>query len=191
MSSSNSSSSRNRIDSRLPQTAPQQRWQQAWRETEARLQSTTRAAAAHSVVSRNARVNKLDADLLDTELTDMLREPVSKAMSLLRPGFVDTYRKEVDTAIRALLFWLSVGSHRRATYGQALQNLTYAEPGYGRRLGWRIHMFGLVSIGGSYAWSQMTSRMSHNGWADAPRQSMRNRLWRLASWLERIARMAA
>ncbi|KAJ1811656.1 peroxisome assembly protein (Peroxin-2), partial [Coemansia sp. RSA 2599] len=174
----------------LPQTAPRQRWQQAWRETDARLRSTTRASL-HSVVSRNARVNKLDADLLDNELTDMLREPVSKAMSLLQPGLVDTYRLEVDTAIRALLFWLSVGSHRRATYGQALQNLTYAGPSRRRNLGWRIHAFGLVSIGGGYVWSRLTSRMSRSGWADAPRQSVRGRLWRLVSWLERLARIAA
>ncbi|KAJ2231134.1 peroxisome assembly protein (Peroxin-2) [Coemansia sp. RSA 485] len=175
----------------LPQTAPEQRWQQAWRETDTRLRSTTRAAAATApVVSRSARVNKLDADLLDTELSDMLREPVTKALSLLKPGLIDTYRLEVDTLIRALLFWLSVGSHRRATYGQALQNLTYKTSNNGR-LGWRIHLFGIVSIGGGYLWTQITKRMSYDGWADAPRKSLRNRLWRLASWMERMSRLAA
>ncbi|KAJ1901152.1 peroxisome assembly protein (Peroxin-2) [Kickxella alabastrina] len=172
----------------LPQEVPQQPWRQSWLEADARLRSSASAVVTHTVVSRNARVNKLDADLLDDELADMLREPVSKAMSLLRPGLVETYRLEVDTAIRALLFWLSVGSHRRATYGQALQNLTYAGA---KKLSWRIHAFGLASIGGGYAWARAMQHMSRCGWANAPWQSLRNRIWRMAGWLERAAKVAA
>ncbi|KAJ1722872.1 peroxisome assembly protein (Peroxin-2) [Coemansia erecta] len=179
----------------LPQTDPQQPWQQTWRSTEARLRARP-PEALPPVVSRHARVNKLDADLLDAELTDMLREPLAKATSLLRPGLVDTYRLEVDTAIRALLFLLSVGSHRRATYGQALQNLTYRGPAsvgkqqqQQRGLGWRLHVLGLVSIGGGYAWGRMAQWMSFEGWANAG--GARQRAWRVVRWLERVARVAS
>ncbi|KAJ2723871.1 peroxisome assembly protein (Peroxin-2) [Coemansia sp. Benny D115] len=173
----------------LPQETPQQPWRQSWLETEEQLRRTTAGLARTAVVSRNARVNKLDADLLDAELTTMLREPVTRAFSLLKPGLTDTYRAELDAAILAVLFWLSVGSaKRRATYGQALQNLRYAETGRG---GWRVHVLGAVSIGGGYLWARSVSAMSASGWADAPRQSMRNRLWRLARWLERLAKVAA
>ncbi|KAJ2779210.1 peroxisome assembly protein (Peroxin-2) [Coemansia interrupta] len=175
--------------SMLPQTDPQQPWQQAWLGTEARLQARS-PVALPPVVSRNARVNKLDADLLDVELTDMLREPLVKATSLLQPGIIDTYRLEVDTMIRALLFVLSVGSHRRATYGQALQNLTYRGPGLqSRGLGWRLHVLGLVSIGGGYAWGRMAQWMSFAGWADAG--GVRRRVWRVVRGLERLARLAS
>ncbi|KAJ2383972.1 peroxisome assembly protein (Peroxin-2) [Coemansia sp. RSA 2603] len=168
----------------LPQDDPQQPWQQTWRSTEARLLTRVPEAVA-PVVSRHGRVNKLDADILDSELTDMLREPLAKATSLLHPGFIDSHRLEVDAAIRALLFVLSVGSHRRATYGQALQNLTYR--GGGR---WRLHVLGLLTIGGGYVWGRVAQYMSFNGWADA-RTGVRRHLWRAMRWLERAARVAS
>ncbi|KAJ2162612.1 peroxisome assembly protein (Peroxin-2) [Coemansia sp. RSA 552] len=152
-------------------------------------QARQRAGAGGPVVvPRSGRVNKLDADLLDAELADMIREPVAGALSLVRPGLVDTYRLEIDTGIRALLFWLSVGAARRATYGQGLQNLRYARSGRG--FGTRIHLFGLLSIGGGYAWERLVSAMSARGWADAPRSSVRARLWWLVQRLERAFAMA-
>ncbi|KAI8324679.1 hypothetical protein GQ54DRAFT_243324, partial [Martensiomyces pterosporus] len=134
------------------------------------------------------RVGKLDADMLDDELTDMLREPVASAMSLLRPGLVDRYKLEIDTGIKAILFWLSVGSHRRATYGQNLQNLTY-DSGV-RSFSRRIHLFGILSIGGSYAWARLVGTLSLRGWADAPQGSARNRVWRLVDRVERLVKVA-
>ncbi|KAJ1671881.1 peroxisome assembly protein (Peroxin-2) [Coemansia sp. RSA 1694] len=176
--------------SELPQEAPQQRWKPAWAATEARIRDSAGRTAVRTAVPRNSRVSKLDADLLDDELTDMLREPVSKAMSLLRPQLVDKHRLEIDTAIRAVLFWLSAGSaSRRATYGQSLQNLTY-ESGGQRDVLRRLRMFGALSIGGAYAWSKLTSYMSMSGWADAPQGSMRRKVWRVLDRLERATRVA-
>ncbi|KAJ2496808.1 peroxisome assembly protein (Peroxin-2) [Coemansia sp. RSA 1972] len=160
-------------------------WANAWSplsHNEPRLHTPT------TVVSRNVRVSKLDAELLDNELTQMLREPVSNALSLVRPGLAETYRLELDTMIRALLFWLSVGSHRRATYAQGLQNLQYARTGGFAR---RVHLFGILSIGGHYAWARMVGSMSLSGWADAPHTSVRACIWRLIQRIERITKVAA
>ncbi|KAJ2862907.1 peroxisome assembly protein (Peroxin-2) [Coemansia aciculifera] len=176
--------------SELPQEDPQQRWKPAWAASEARIRENAGHTAVRTAVPRNSRVSKLDADLLDDELTDMLREPVSKAMSLLRPQLVDKHRLEIDTAIKAVLFWLSAGSaSRRATYGQSLQNLTYETTGH-RDVLRRLRMFGALSIGGAYGWSKLTSYMAANGWADAPQNSIRRKIWRVLDRLERVTRVA-
>ncbi|KAJ1966065.1 peroxisome assembly protein (Peroxin-2) [Dipsacomyces acuminosporus] len=174
--------------SSLPQESPRQQWKRTWSATNSHLQANIGKNAVRTAVPRNSRVNKLDADLLDDELTDMLREPVSNAMSLIRPGFVDKYRLEIDTAIKAVLFWLSVGSHRRATYGQSLQNLTYDSSvrGFSRR----VHLFGILSIGGSYAWTKLASALSLRGWADAPQGSARSKVWRLVDRIEKAVKVA-
>ncbi|KAJ2481729.1 peroxisome assembly protein (Peroxin-2) [Coemansia sp. RSA 2131] len=163
-------------------------WANAWSSTLSRIEPRLTHTPT-TVVSRNVRVGKLDAELLDGELTEMLREPVSNALSLVRPGLAETYRLEIDTMIRALLFWLSVGSHRRATYAQGLQNLQYARTGRG--FAQRVHWFGILSIGGHYAWARMVGAMSLAGWADAPQSSIRARLWRLVQRVERITKVAA
>ncbi|KAJ2747957.1 peroxisome assembly protein (Peroxin-2) [Coemansia sp. BCRC 34301] len=174
----------------LLQEALQQPWKSVWKATEAQIQDNAGGTAVRTAVPRNSRVSKLDADLLDDELTDMLREPVSKAMSLLRPQLIDKHRLEIDTVIKAVLFWLSAGSaSRRATYGQSLQNLTYDLGGQRDALR-RLRMFGALSIGGTYAWSKLTNYMSMNGWADAPQSSMRRKLWRALDQLERVTRVA-
>ncbi|KAJ1954057.1 peroxisome assembly protein (Peroxin-2), partial [Linderina pennispora] len=171
----------------LPQTDPQQRWKSSWQDTKTRLLSNTQRTALH-VVPRTARVSKLDADLLDDELTEMLREPVTHALSLVQPGMMDSWKLEIDTAIKAILFWLSVGSHRRATYGQTLQNLTYKVQG--RNFHRRLHMFGILSIGGGYLWTRLLRHLSLRGWADAPTGSVRARLWALVDRLERLFKIA-
>ncbi|KAJ1840151.1 peroxisome assembly protein (Peroxin-2) [Coemansia sp. RSA 2706] len=163
-------------------------WAGAWTSALSRIEPQLAQVPA-PVVPRSARVSKLDAELLDAELTDMLREPVTRAMSLLRPGLADRYRLEIDTAISALLFCLSAGSARRATYGQGLQNLRYA--GSGRGFVGRIYLFGALSIGGRYAWARMVEAMSLRGWADAPRRSARGLVWRLAQRVERLVKVLA
>ncbi|KAJ2709380.1 peroxisome assembly protein (Peroxin-2), partial [Coemansia spiralis] len=168
----------------LPQSG--ELWEPAWAATQARIRAR---GGDDVVVPRNSRVSKLDAELLDDELVEMLREPVAGALALARPGLAERHRLEIDTAIKALLFWLSVGpAQRRATYGQGLQNLRYAGTGM---LGLRLHLLGALTIGGGYAWARMVSAMSLRGWADAPSNSARARLWRLVQRAERFFRVAA
>ncbi|KAI9477303.1 peroxisome assembly protein (Peroxin-2) [Coemansia sp. RSA 989] len=169
-------------------SANEQPWTGAWIATLARVEPRLAKTPA-PVVPRNARVSKLDSELLDSELADIIREPVSKSLSLLRPGLVEKYRLEMDTAIRALLFWLSVGSSRRATYGQGLQNLRYAD--IGRGFSRRIRLLGLLTVGGPYVWAKLLGYMSLNGWADAPPNSLQSRIWRLLQRIERAAKIAA
>ncbi|OAA55225.1 Pex [Niveomyces insectorum RCEF 264] len=126
------------------------------------------------------RVSQVDAELLDEELLGLLRGQVTDALRYLRGGaLVDDWAPEVMLVLRAALFKLSMWDHD-ATYGAALQNLRYADArrpkapfprsnggGSGghsyadaavdvpRSLArWQKAIYGLVAVGGRYAWSK-------------------------------------
>ncbi|KAJ1792360.1 peroxisome assembly protein (Peroxin-2) [Coemansia sp. RSA 2399] len=171
-----------------PQQAPQQPWKHTWRQTALSQQGTDSKMAP--VVPRSGRVNKLDAELLDVEVSDMIREPVRKAFSLMDSRLADRYGAEVDLVIHGILFWLSVGApQRRATYGQMVQNLAYAPTGRGfaRRLWW----LGLATVVGPYVWRRAVASMSARGWANQPANSSQGRAWLLVQRAERAARLVA
>jgi peroxin-2 len=59
-------------------------WQRAWDAAQPRLDAFRDAVSqTASPSTRVLRVGQLDADLLDQELVNILKEPVEKALSLL------------------------------------------------------------------------------------------------------------
>ena len=105
------------------------------------------------------RVAQVDAELLDDELVDLLKEQVCDALKYFGNGHLhDDWSAEILLALRAILFKLTIWDHD-ATYGAALQNLKYTDA--------RTHgpvlvppsrlqksLYGLVSVVGKYAWGK-------------------------------------
>lgn len=61
-----------------------QSWQNAWNDAQRRMpQIQADVAASPAPLPRIARVGKVDAELLDSELVQLLREPLTKAFSLV------------------------------------------------------------------------------------------------------------
>ena len=60
-------------------------WQQLWDDAQSTLSNAERSLASTSspVASRILRVGQLDAELLDVELVNLLRDPLSKALGLV------------------------------------------------------------------------------------------------------------
>ena len=60
-------------------------WQQLWDQAQSTLSNAERslASTASPVASRILRVGQLDAELLDAELVNLLRDPLSKALGLV------------------------------------------------------------------------------------------------------------
>lgn len=60
-------------------------WQQLWDEAQSTLSNAERSLASTTspVASRILRVGQLDAELLDVELVNLLRDPLSKALGLV------------------------------------------------------------------------------------------------------------
>ncbi|CAK7568728.1 MAG: peroxisome assembly protein (Peroxin-2) [Sporothrix epigloea] len=137
--------------------------------------ATTIHSAFHETSTTNAittstrpafRVTQVDAELLDEELLDLLRGQVTDALQYLRGGTLqEDWQPEVMLLLRAALFKLSVWDHD-ATYGAALQNLRYADARGSTTRGkaaaavlappskWQKTAYGLVTVGGRYAWTK-------------------------------------
>ena len=130
-------------------------WQQLWDQAQATLNNAERSLASTPApaASRILRVGQLDAELLDAELVNLLRDPLSKALGLVnvRPprltflhpdAFTDVYvyvwlraqsalrsrfDPELSLFIRLTLYRLSVWA-TGASYGAKLQDLKYVVP---------------------------------------------------------------
>lgn len=73
---------------------------------------------------RIQRVSQLDAELLDTELTSMLLDPLLSSLSAIRSTLPQRLGPEVKALLQLVLWKLSI-YERGATYGAMLQNLRY------------------------------------------------------------------
>jgi peroxin-2 len=59
-------------------------WQQAWDEAQPQIEAIQHSLRQLPLVrARTLRVGQLDAEILDQELLQLLKEPISKALSLL------------------------------------------------------------------------------------------------------------
>lgn len=101
------------------------------------------------------RVGQLDAELFDAELISLLRGQVADALRYLRGGRAfDDWSAEIDLALRAALFKLTVWDHD-ATYGAALLGLRFVD-GTSKALSSPTRrqkaLYGIVTIFGAYAW---------------------------------------
>ncbi len=104
------------------------------------------------------RVGQVDAELLDEELVELLRNQTGEALRYFGGHLKDDWSAEVLLALRAVLFKLTVWDHD-ATYGAALQNLRYtdarrpgpvpAAPSRGQKA-----LYGLATVVGRYGWTK-------------------------------------
>ncbi|KAH6639558.1 peroxin 2 [Boeremia exigua] len=104
------------------------------------------------------RVGQVDAELLDDELLELLRAQVGEALKYFGTHITDTYGAEILLALRAVLFKLSIWNNN-ASYGAHLQGLRYTDarstaPNRPPPKPWQKAAYGLITVGGRYAWSK-------------------------------------
>jgi peroxin-2 len=141
------------------------------------------------------RVGQVDAELLDEELLDLLKGQVGEALKYFGTHVQDDWSAEIMLTLRAVLFKLSVWDHD-ATYGAALQNLRFTDA---RNKGsnliaptkWQKAMYGMVTVGGRYAWAKWESWLvdNDNGY-DEPSPTLR-KLSRLSDAVTTVHSTAA
>lgn len=73
----------------------------------------------------------------------------------------EDWSHEILFALRAILFKLSIWDHN-ASYGAALQGLKYTDsrskgPVYSSPTKWQKSVYGLLTVGGRYAWDKWES----------------------------------
>lgn len=58
------------------------------------------------------RVNKWDAQILDSEIMGLLKAPMKSMFSMFEPGVMDRVKPEIDAMLGAMLFFFSTGIRR-------------------------------------------------------------------------------
>jgi peroxin-2 len=102
------------------------------------------------------RVGQVDAELLDDELLDLLKGQVGEGLKYFGSHIVDNYTPEILLGLRLILFKLSIWD-QSASYGAHLQGLRYTDarstaPNRPPPKPWQKAAYGLITIGGRYAW---------------------------------------
>jgi peroxin-2 len=104
------------------------------------------------------RVGQVDAELLDEELLGLLKAQVSEGLKYFGHNITDAWAPEILLALRLVLFKLSIWNNN-ASYGAHLQGLRFTDarssapdrPPPGK---WQKIAYGVVTVGGRYAWTK-------------------------------------
>jgi peroxin-2 len=114
------------------------------------------------------RVGQVDAELLDEALLGLLKKQAGEGLKLYGAHLKDDWNAEITVALRAVLWKLSIWDHS-ASYGASLQGLKYIDSR--RNLDstssnereatkWQRALYGLITVGGRYAWTRWEDRLS-------------------------------
>ncbi|WEW58892.1 peroxisome assembly protein (Peroxin-2) [Emydomyces testavorans] len=153
------------------------------------------------------RVGQVDAELLDEELLGLLKGQVGDGLKYFGVGKIcslwiftlcrhmrEDWSHEIELVLRAILFKLSIWDHN-ASYGAALQNLKYTDsrskgPVYRPPAKWQKVLYGLLTVGGRYAWDKWDAWMiDQEGGHDEPSPSVKSlaKLTNIASTFHSMA----
>lgn len=104
------------------------------------------------------RVGQVDAELLDEELLELLKGQVGEGLKYFGTHITDTYTPEILLGLRLILFKLSIWNNN-ASYGAHLQGLRYTDARSSRPdrpppKPWQKAAYGVITIGGRYAWTK-------------------------------------
>ncbi|KAI9512243.1 Pex12 amino terminal region-domain-containing protein [Russula earlei] len=162
-------------------------WQQLWDQTQPALRNAERSLPSSPVASRILRVGQLDAELLDVEFVNLLRDPLSKALGLVNSTLKSRFEPELSLSIQLTLYRLSVWA-TGASYGAKLQDLKYtvaSKTADGRlaflsRLPRKILLVhGALTIVLPYVHTRLRGHALSNAWPDAPSSDRRRKAWEL------------
>ena len=71
-----------------------------------------------------SRVNQLDADLLDKEISKIIHEQLGNVYKELPPGLLSKYQPEIDCILKSII-WVSSIQRNNSTFGQEILAITY------------------------------------------------------------------
>ncbi|GMH17684.1 hypothetical protein Nepgr_019525 [Nepenthes gracilis] len=150
-----------------------------------------------------SRVNQVDAERLDMEMSAMLKEQLVKVFSLMKPGMLFQYEPELDAFLEFLIWRFSIWVDK-PTPGNALMNLRYRDErriqargkartgleGPGLTVGQKI-WYCIATVGGQYIWARLQSFSAFRRWGDSERRSLAQRAWNFLQRLEGFYKAAS
>lgn len=111
------------------------------------------------------RVGQVDAELLDEELLNLLKNQAGQGLRLFGAHLKDDYGAEISLALRSILWKLSIWDHG-ASYGASLQGLKYIDAreknpaARAEATALQRAAYGLLTVGGRYAWTRWEDHLS-------------------------------
>ncbi|ORZ15984.1 Pex12 amino terminal region-domain-containing protein [Lobosporangium transversale] len=165
-------------------------WEPDWKRVQAPLVALRRQLASFpSPPLRIMKVSQLDADLLDDELLETMKEQLWSAFSLFKPTFKDKFKPELALVLNLVMYKFSVYD-MGATYGSQLQNLAYRNE--------RKHRgglqstaidtpltkaqkiaYGVFTVGGQYVMERLNRVVTEQGWGELQEDNIRRKAWNL------------
>ncbi|KAG6821588.1 hypothetical protein H0H93_000097 [Arthromyces matolae] len=165
-------------------------WQDAWNAAQPRISAIRNVLDADPSKPRTIRVGKLDAELLDQELVQLLQEPIQKALSSINASLRIRFEPELNLFLQLVLYKLSMWN-TGATYGAKLQGLKYtvhknasnpySPSGLPRRT---LLIHGALTVLLPYLHKKVRLHALSSAWPDAPSSDRRRKAWELLTSLE-------
>ncbi|KAF8272543.1 Pex12 amino terminal region-domain-containing protein [Lactarius quietus] len=164
-------------------------WQQLWDRAQPMIGNAEQSlAGTASPAPRILRVGQLDAELLDVEFVNLLRDPLSKALGLVNSTLKSRFEPELALFIQLTLYRLSVWANG-ASYGAKLQDLEYTIASANGRSSSRLPrkillIHGALTIVLPYVHTRLRGHALSKAWPDAPSSDRRRKAWELMTRLE-------
>ena len=142
------------------------------------------------------RVGQVDAELLDEELLNLLKNQAGEGLKLFGAHLKDEWDAEIRGALRAILWKLSMWDHG-ASYGASLQGLKYIDArendtaARAEATRWQRAAYGLLTVGGRYAWTRWEDHLSSTESGYEEPSPLFRRLSRLTTFLNSSHNLAA
>ncbi|GFZ04178.1 Pex2/Pex12 N-terminal domain-containing protein [Actinidia rufa] len=178
----------------------------AWVDTYQRLlpQWQSLALSSQSIIPISiSRVNQVDAQRLDVEMSAMLKEHLVNVFNLVKPGLLFQYEPELDAFLEFLIWRFSIWVDK-PTPGNALMNLRYRDEraietggkvrtgleGPGLTVAQKL-WYCIASVGGQYIWARLQSFSAFRRWGDSEQRPLARRAWTLIQRIEGIYKAAS
>ncbi|GMP61886.1 hypothetical protein CsSME_00024178 [Camellia sinensis var. sinensis] len=200
LASSSSSSSTSSSGANNP--PPEDAWVDAYQRLLPQWQSLSLSPQSIIPISIS-RVNQVDAQRLDIEMSAMLKEQLVKVFSLVKPGLLFQYEPELDAFLEFLIWRFSIWVDM-PTPGNALMNLRYRDEraiesrgkvrtgleGAGLTVAQKL-WYCVATVGGQYIWSRLQSFSAFRRWGDSEQRPLARRAWTLIQRIEGIYKAAS
>eukprot|EP00455_Lapot_gusevi_P032035 TRINITY_DN3490_c0_g1_i5.p1 TRINITY_DN3490_c0_g1~~TRINITY_DN3490_c0_g1_i5.p1 ORF type:complete len:343 (+),score=34.99 TRINITY_DN3490_c0_g1_i5:135-1163(+) len=178
-----------------------------WKDDQARATQWTQSirdelsqSPAPTPPFRIMRVNQVDAEQLDHELTSMLKYQALSIFKYFRSDLVDRIKPELEAGLNFLIYRFSVYVDTPSP-GNKLQNLRYRnellenkawnDPSQFVMARWQRIWYGILHVGGRWFWARLFQHMIDSGWSSEPEDDWRRKCYRWCRYLENMYRFAS
>ncbi|XP_057503678.1 peroxisome biogenesis protein 2-like isoform X2 [Actinidia eriantha] len=150
-----------------------------------------------------SRVNQVDAQRLDVEMSAMLKEQLVNVFNLVKPGLLFQCEPELDAFLEFLIWRFSIWVDK-PTPGNVLMNLRYRDEraierggkvrtgleGPGLTVGQKL-WYCIATVGGQYILARLQSFSAFRRWGDSQQRPLARRAWTLIQHIEGIYKVSS